>query len=223
MNWGQATLLNASGNPLATASSASSGAIASISGFPLPASGIFTIQVQSTNSGSTSTGNYVLSVYNVTPSVSSLTVNQSYTSTIGSAYGIDQYNFTGNAGQQVQLHVVNSSGGIDFDLTGPGGYTAFTNLSSDSTLETLPSTGSYVLTAHGNGASGGSYAFDLVQTSVTTLAIGTPYSGTLAGSGQAQTLRGDRAHDGVALRHVARQLSERRQRDLCQAGLASNA
>ncbi len=35
-------------------------------------------------------------------------------------------------------------------------------------------------------ASGGSYAFELEQTSVTNLTLGTPYSGTLAGSGQAQ-------------------------------------
>ena len=34
---------------------------------------------------SSSTGNYVLSVYNVTPNVSSLTVNQTYTGTIGTA------------------------------------------------------------------------------------------------------------------------------------------
>ena len=33
---------------------------------------------------------------------------------------------------------------------------------------------------------GGSYAFELEQTSVTDLTLGTPYSGTLAGSGQAQ-------------------------------------
>ena len=186
LNWGQAALLNAGGNSLATTSSASSGAIASISGFALPASGTYTIQVQAPQAEGSSTGNYVLSVYNVTPTVSSLTVNQPYTGTIGGAYGVDQYDFTGAAGQQVQLHVVNSSGGVEFDLSGPGGYTAFTDLSSDSSLITLPSTGSYVLTAHGNGAAGGAYAIALEQTSVTNLTLGTPYSGTLAGSGQAQ-------------------------------------
>ena len=46
LNWGQVALLNAGGNALATASSASSGAIATISGFALPASGTYTIQVQ---------------------------------------------------------------------------------------------------------------------------------------------------------------------------------
>ncbi len=186
LNWGQAALLNAGGNSVASTSSTSSGAVASISGFALPASGTYTIQVEAPQSQSSSTGNYVLSVYNVTPSVSSLTVNQSYTGTIGSAYGVDQYEFTGTAGQQVELNVINSSGGVEFDLSGSGGYTAFTDLSSNSGLITLPSTGSYVVTAHGNGASGGSYAFELEQTSVTNLTLGAPYSGTLTGSGQAQ-------------------------------------
>ncbi len=179
-------LLNASDNSLATASSSSSGGIASISGFALPASSTYTIQVEAPQAESSSTGNYALSVYNVTPSVNSLTVNQQYAGTIASAYGLNQYDFIGTAGQQVQLHVTNSSGGAEFDLSGPGGYTAFTDISSDSSLITLPSTGSYVLTAHGNGAAGGSYAFELDQTSVTNLTLGTPYSGTLAGSGQAQ-------------------------------------
>ena len=55
---------------------AASGAIATISGFSLPASGTYTIQVQAPGADSSSTGNYVLSAYNVTPNVSSLTVNQ---------------------------------------------------------------------------------------------------------------------------------------------------
>ena len=99
---------------------------------------------------------------------------------------MNQYDFTASAGEQVQLDVISVSGGVEFDLTGPGGYTAFTDSPSGSGLITLPSTGSYVLTAHGNGAEGGSYAFELEQTSVTDLTLGTPYSGTLAGSGQAQ-------------------------------------
>ena len=45
LNWGQVSLRNAGGNTLATASSASSGAFATIAGFTLPASGSYTIQV----------------------------------------------------------------------------------------------------------------------------------------------------------------------------------
>ena len=164
LNWGQVALLDASGNSLATASSASSGAIATISGFSLPASGTYTIQVQAPPGRQSSTGNYVLSAYNVTPNVQPLTVNQPDTGTIRSAYGVDQWTSPARPASRSSFNVINSSGGVEFDLTGPGGYTAFSDLSSDSGLITLPSTGSYVLTAHGNGGQGGVYAFELEQT-----------------------------------------------------------
>ncbi len=172
--------------PFATASSASSGAFATITGFVLPASGTYTIQVQAPSAESTSTGHYVLTVYNVTPTVSSLTVNQEYTGTVGTAYGVNQYDFTAAAGVQVQLSVINLSGGVEFDLTGTGGFTGFTGLSASSGPVTLPAAGNYVLTATGDGVEGGSYAFALDQTSITDITLGTPLTGTLQGSGQAQ-------------------------------------
>jgi RHS repeat-associated protein len=79
-----------------------------------------------------------------------------------------------------------SNGAVTFDLAGPGGYTAFTNQESNSGPITLPSSGNYILSAQGTGGQGGSYAFELEQTSVTDLTLGTPYNGSLAGSGQAQ-------------------------------------
>ena len=186
LNWGQVSLRNAGGNTLATASSASSGAFATIAGFTLPASGSYTIQVAAPAAQSTSTGNYVLSAYDVTPSVTLLSVNQEYTGTISNPFSVYRYQFTGAAGQQIQLQVIGASGGSEFDLTGPGSYTAFTNQQTNSSLITLPSSGPYVLTAHGNGSSGGSYAFKVVQTSVSPLTLGTPLSGqTFSASGQA--------------------------------------
>ena len=186
LNWGQVSVLNAGGSSLTTATSASSGAVATISSFTLPASGTYTIRVQAPSAEASSTGNYVLSVYNVTPAVSSLSVNQEYTGTIGSAYGVNQYDFTSGAGVQVQLNVIGASGGVEFDLTGPGSFSGFTNLTASSGLVTLPAAGNYVLTVHGNGIQGGSYAFALNQTTVTNLTLGTPKTGTLQGSGQAQ-------------------------------------
>ena len=145
LDWGQVSLLNSGGSSLASDSSASSGAFATISSFILPTTGTYTVQVQAPGAESTSTGNYVLAVYNVTPNVSSLTVNQEYTGTVGTAYGVNQYDFTAAAGVQVQLSVINVSGGVEFDLTGTGGFTGFTNLTSSSGLVTLPAAGSYVL------------------------------------------------------------------------------
>jgi YD repeat-containing protein len=187
LGWGQVELLDPNNDVLATAKSATNGAIAAISGFTLPTNETYTIQVQAPAAEISSTGNYVLSAYNVTPNVSALTVNQSSAGTIHSGYGVDEWTFTGAAGEQVQLNVISTFGGaVAFDLTGPGGYTAFTNLQSNSGPITLPSSGTYTLTAEGTGGQGGSYAFELEQTSVTDLTLGTPYSGSLAGSGQAQ-------------------------------------
>ncbi len=50
-------------------------------------------------------------------------------------------------------------------------------------LISLPSSGLYEVTAHGQA---GAYAFNLEQTSQTSLTLGTPYQGTFQGSGQAQ-------------------------------------
>ena len=186
LNWGQVSLRNASGGSLASASSTISGAFATISSFTLPASGSYTIEVQAPGAESTSTGNYVLGVYNVTPTVNPLAVNQEYTGTVATAYGVNQYDFTAAAGVQVELNLINLSGGVELDLTGTGGFTGFTNLTASSGPVTLPAAGSYVLTVHGNGVSGGSYAFALDQTSITDLTLGTPATGTLQGSGQAQ-------------------------------------
>ncbi len=75
-------------------------------GSSLPASGTYTIQVQAAAGQSSSTGNYVLSAYDVTANVRALTVNQQEDGTIGNAYGVDQWDFTGSSGQQVQFHVI---------------------------------------------------------------------------------------------------------------------
>ena len=71
-----------------------------------------------------------------------MTVNQKETGTINNPYGLDQWDFTGIAGQQVQLDVISTSGGIQFDLTGPSNQTLFSDLQADSSLITLPATGS---------------------------------------------------------------------------------
>ena len=160
MNWGEVELLDPNNDVLASASSGSSGAIAAISAFTLPASETYTLQVPAPASQSSSTGNYVLAAYNVTPNDYSLSVNQTTNGTIHGAYGVDQYSFTASANEQVELNVISAAGGnVAFTLTGPGG-TVFTNLQSNSGPVTLPSSGTYVLTVQGNGGQGGAYAFD---------------------------------------------------------------
>ncbi len=223
LNWGQVGLLNPSGAVLTTASSASSGAVATISAFTLPTSGTYTLQAQAAPGQTSSTGNYVLSAYNVTPNLRLLTLNQQEDGTIGNAYGVDQWQFTGSSGQQVQLHVVSTSGGIQFDLTGPGNQALFSDLQADSGLITLPATGTYTLTAHGSGGQGGSYAFALNQTSVTSLSLGGTDNGTLADSGQAQLFTVVVPFDAVADRQPPGQYHDRRHPTLCQARRPADA
>jgi RHS repeat-associated protein len=187
LGWGSVMLLNSLGAVLASGSSSASGSIVLLSNVSVPSDGTYTIQIEASAGHSDSIGNYVVSAYDVTPSVNSLAVNQQYTSTINNQFAADQWTFSATGGQQVRLNVVNDPDeAVAFDLTGQGGYTAFTNLTATSGLITLPSTGNYVLTTHSAGTSGGGYVFDLAQTSVLNLGLGVTYNGTLAGSGTAQ-------------------------------------
>src|SRR5262249_5634868 len=63
-------------------------------------------------------------------------------------------------------------------------------LGADSGLVSLPTTGTYTLTASGTGGTyGGFYAFRLNVTTQTDLALGATYTGSLPGNGSAQIFR----------------------------------
>ena len=92
------------------------------------------------------------------------------------------------ANEQVQFQFLNaSSPAVQFDLTGPSGFTGgFSDKNGSSGLITLNQSGTYVVTAHMTGFQTGAYAFQLNETSQTPLTLGKQYQGTLAASGQAQ-------------------------------------
>src|SRR5665213_3328636 len=105
---------------------------------------------------------------------------------IAAPFGTDAWPFSAGSGTQLELRVIGASEPtISFTLTGPSGYTAFQNITSNSPLLNLPSSGDYTLSVHANGV-GGAYSFEVDQTTVTPLALGAAYNGTWAGSGQAQ-------------------------------------
>ncbi|HZL37246.1 MAG TPA: FG-GAP-like repeat-containing protein, partial [Tepidisphaeraceae bacterium] len=105
---------------------------------------------------------------------------------IAAPFGTDAWPFSAGSGTQLELRVIGASEPtISFTLTGPSGYTAFQNITSNSPLINLPSSGDYTLSVHANGV-GGAYSFEVDQTTVTPLALGAAYNGTWAGSGQAQ-------------------------------------
>ena len=76
--------------------------------------------------------------------------------------------------------------GILFDLTGPGGYTAFSNAMTSSPLLDLPTAGQYTLTVHATQPSEGAYSFELNENNVTALSSGVASNGSLVGNGQSQ-------------------------------------
>ena len=188
LQWVQVQLLDPSGQiVLATTSNTVAGALAKLADVTLPADGTYTIAIKAPSSHVSSTGNYVVTAYDVTPSVDPLTINQVTTGTLNGPYATHQWTFAAAANTQVQFDLLaQSASGLSFSLTGPSGYTAFTGLTGDSSLITLPTSGTYTLTVQGTGNAVGSFAFKVAQTGLIALTTGVPYQAPLVGSGQAQ-------------------------------------
>src|SRR5262249_36997447 len=138
-----------------------------------------------------SIGNYVLGLFDATIHNAPANFDEPVQGRLGTPYNVDHWTFGAVANQQVSVHVLGAAPGVDFDLTGPGGAVVFRGLTADSGPVTLPATGIYALTAHAASGQGGAYAFSLEPIGQTVLTLGTPYNGTLAGSGQAQLFRVD--------------------------------
>ena len=188
LQWVQVQLLDPTGKTvLATTSNTVAGAIATLTGVTLPVDGTYTIAINAPATHTSSTGNYVVTAYDVTPVIDSLTVNQVVTGTLSQPYSTHQWTFAATANTQVQFNLIaESASGLNFSLSGPNGYSGFSNLPGSSPLLTLPTSGIYTLTAQGTGGATGSYAFEVAQTGQIPLVLGVPKLGALVASGQAQ-------------------------------------
>jgi Bacterial pre-peptidase C-terminal domain len=185
LNFAQVQVVDASGDVLATAINSQSGTNAAIVGVTLPADGTYHIRVSAPAAQPSSTGSYVVSVYDATPQIATTNLNQTTYGQIKSPYAQDQWTFSALANQQIAFNLMGDADpALQFSLTGPNGYTGFTGLDASSGLLTLPYSGTYSLNV--SGGSTRVYAFRLDQTSVTSLALASPYQESLAGSGQAQ-------------------------------------
>ena len=191
LDWVQARLVDTNDTLLATNSNTSAGQILVFPDIALPADGVYRVQVRAHPAYGASSGNYFVSIWDVTPDVSDLVLNQQVLGRIETPYSIDRWNFSAVAGQQVRFDLVNvSQPGIQFKLIGPSGWIGFSNLTSDSDLINLPTSGGYTLSAYGTGGQyGGDYAFRLVETIQTDLALGSNFIGHFVGSGQARIFR----------------------------------
>ena len=198
VNYADVQLLNPLTNLMAEASNTVAQQSVVINGIALPMDGTYTVKVHAPPNHASATGNYNVTVWDVTPDVATLVLNKALNGSIETPYSVDQWYFSAAANTQVRFDLLNESGTpVVFDLRGPGGWTGFTNISSSSDLVTLPASGSYTLTARGTGGSyGASYAFMVEQTSQTPVTSGVPHPGQLVGTGQAQLYRIDLANSG---------------------------
>jgi hypothetical protein len=186
LNYAEVQLFDPSTNLLTRASNSVAGASVLLTSPALPTDGTYRVRVRSPSNQSASTGNFLVTVWDSTPNTYSLVLNQQANGQITTPYSLDRWNFASSAGQQVRFNLINvSSPGAAFDLNGPSGWSGFSNITASSGLLTLPYSGNYTVTAHSTGGNYGiAYAFCLLTTAQTNLALGTAFNGTFAGSGQ---------------------------------------
>ncbi|MCB1966271.1 MAG: RHS repeat protein, partial [Candidatus Accumulibacter sp.] len=191
LNWAHVELVDSNDTVLASAGSGGPGETVVLDEVAIAADGVLRVRIKAPASQIAARGNYVVSVWDVTADVSSLLLNKQVTGQIENPYSIDKWQFSATAGTQIRFDLINaSSASIAFDLAGPAGWTGFSDITVDSPLITLPTAGTYTVTAYGSGGySGGSYAFSVERTQVTDLALGTFHTGQFVGSGQAELFR----------------------------------
>lgn len=188
LGWARVDLLNSSGSVLATGANVNQNGTVTLANITIPADGTYRLQITAPADHGDATGNYRVSVYDITADTTTILLGQQYTGLIGSPFNVDRWTFAAAANTQVRFNLIGQSGGpVAFSLVGPGSFSGFSEITSSSDLVTLPSSGTYTLSAHASGDDyDGSYRFMLEQTSVTALALNTPYPGSFAASGQAQ-------------------------------------
>ena len=180
-------LLDPSGNVLASAASATAGAVVTLSGITAPVDGTYSIRVGAAPISAGATGYYYITASETTANEFALAIGAPSIGNINEADAVDHWNFSGTLNTQVQFHLVNSSSSaIGFQLIGPNNMVVFHDLTADSPIIDLPATGNYVLSVYSINGGTGTYNFVLNQTTVTALAEGTTVRGNWAGNGDAQ-------------------------------------
>jgi hypothetical protein len=190
--WPRVTLLDPGGAPVATLGATAAGEVLDLVVEALPADGVYTVHVQSTVGQPTATGGYRVGAYTATIDTRSLILNQTTVGHLETPYSLDRWTFTADANSAVRFDLVNAgSTSARFRLTGPNGFVAFTGLTGDSDPVTLPATGPYTLEVASDLVGSGSYSFRVDNLLPTPLAVGTPFAGTLSGTGYARLFRFD--------------------------------
>ncbi len=192
LNWVRIQLIAPNGNVLADVSNTVAGAKALLDNILLPTNGVYEVHVNASSAHATSTGNYVITAWDTTTKNHSLASNQSITGGITIPFAADRWTFTASINQWLRFDLVSlSAPGLTFILTGPNNFSATLDITDDSPLIIIPADGTYSVHVNSDAGAIGTYAFVLWQTSVTGLTVGTPFQGTLLGSGQPLLFRVD--------------------------------
>ena len=190
LNWAGVQLLDPDNQVLATGASANIGTAVSLINITLPVDGTYSIKINAASGHSSSTGNYVVAAFDVTPRIAPLVLSQTEVGSINTPFDVQQWTFTALAGEQVRFHLINkTSAGLVYSLTGPNGLIGFSNLTGDSPLVSLPVSGVYTLSALGQNGATGNYSFVVNPTTQTDLPLNGSINGTIAGAGQAELFR----------------------------------
>jgi len=179
-------LLASSEAVLESASNPVPGETVVLAGVPITADGSYRVQVRAPADWGTATGNYRLTLWRVTPRDAPLMLNEATVGVIDSPYSLHHWLFSGLAGQQMRLNLINSSGpAVAFTLAASGG-SDFSQVLHDRDLISLPHNGAYSLTvSSADGAHGIAYALQMSETTQTPLAVGETFTGEFTGSAQA--------------------------------------
>ncbi len=156
LDWAHVTLENTNVGLSTEVSSTVKDGVLTVPGVIIPADGTYHIKINAPADHTSSTGNYIVTAWDARPSTYSLDLNTTVTGTLVNPFSTDEWTFSASAGTQVKFDLLAASAtGLNFSLVGPGNVPVFTNLTDSSSLETLPSAGTYSLTAQGTGGADG--------------------------------------------------------------------
>ena len=121
LTWAAVSLIAPDGSTVVASQNATlSGQVLALNSVTLPTDGTYTVKVTSATGHASSTGNYILAAYDVSPHTISLDLNHSVVGTIAVPFGFDQYTFSAAANTQIQFQLAGgSSPALTYTLTGP--------------------------------------------------------------------------------------------------------
>jgi RHS repeat-associated protein len=187
LNFARVQVVAPNGQVVSSGTNSASGADVSLTSISIAANGVYHVLVQAPSNPPGATGNYLVTEWDSYTHANWLNLNDTQNGQLNSPFTSDAWSFSALANEPVKFNLLQTtSPAIQFSLTGPNGYAAFSNQSASSGVIVLPSAGTYTLTAHLSADQPGAYAFNVNVAGQTDLTVGTPFQGTLAGNGQEQ-------------------------------------